>query len=115
MAIRHDWEAGQRSRIACLDSLETLRCEHRQWPRWISCVLQQVTTRNVLCPSPSYSERRGLYEKTITISIQYVTCMYLPIGFQLIHSFWIFLQRLFKPTTTQSRSRHSTNIVLEFH
>src|SRR6218665_29012 len=32
-----------------------------------------------------------------------------------IHSFWIFLERLFKSTTTQRRSRHSTDTVSEFH
>jgi len=32
-----------------------------------------------------------------------------------IHSFWIFLLRLFKSTTTQRRSRHSTDTVSEFH
>src|SRR6218665_4010911 len=31
-----------------------------------------------------------------------------------IHSFWIFLERLFKSTTTQRRSRHSTDTVSEF-
>src|SRR6218665_528605 len=30
-------------------------------------------------------------------------------------SFWIFLKRLFKSTTTQRRSRHSTDTVSEFH
>src|SRR6218665_2091818 len=32
-----------------------------------------------------------------------------------IHSFWIFLSRLFKSTTTQRCPRHSTNTVSEFH
>src|SRR6218665_3867919 len=33
----------------------------------------------------------------------------------LIHSFRLFLQRLFKSTATQRRSRHSTDAVSEFH
>src|SRR6218665_1907644 len=32
-----------------------------------------------------------------------------------IHSFWLFLQRLFKSNTTQRRSRHSTDTMSEFH
>src|SRR6218665_3763384 len=32
-----------------------------------------------------------------------------------IHSFRLFLKRLFKSTTTQKRSRHSTDTVSEFH
>src|SRR6218665_1521089 len=32
-----------------------------------------------------------------------------------IHSFWPFLKRLFKSTTTQRHSRHSTDTVSEFH
>ena len=35
--------------------------------------------------------------------------------YSFIHSFWLFLQRLFKSTATQRRSRHSTDTVSEFH
>ena len=34
---------------------------------------------------------------------------------QYIHSFRLFLQRLFKSTTTQRRSRHSMDTVPKFH
>ena len=35
--------------------------------------------------------------------------------FSFIHSFRLFLQHLFKSTTTQRRSRHCTDTVSEFH
>ena len=37
------------------------------------------------------------------------------IGIHLIHSVRLFLKRIFKSTTTQRRSKHSTDTVSEFH
>src|SRR6218665_1520420 len=41
------------------------------------------------------------------------SCIGFPLTFT--HSFGLFLQRLFKPTTTQRRSRHSADTVSEFY
>src|SRR6218665_3625652 len=42
-------------------------------------------------------------------------CSMFPFSCLYIQSFRIFLKRLFEPTTTQRRSRHSADTVSEFH
>ena len=65
----------------------------------------QMTGRNTIVDTTKCNEKLHLFLKHT----------YLVDSDTFIHSFRLFLQRIFKSSTTQRRSRHSTDTVPEFH